>query len=228
MADSAPSKAPPAARSRLDFLGPLLGILVVLVLATVVAAPRVPAVWSYHQMPDGIRNADGRPVVSEFSSARSQIYLPDPDDYTRLYRATKIAHGDVVTWKTMEEINAPVGVELHWTAPMDYLVADTGRFIKRIAGGANAFETSAAILPFALGLFHLLCLMGLVRQLSNWPVAVACGAPPFRLRFNAFLSWAISIITACLKCCSFNRPRGSRMEYSGLRSHNVPPQEHSP
>ncbi|HWL94355.1 MAG TPA: hypothetical protein VNT79_12560, partial [Phycisphaerae bacterium] len=153
----------------------LLGSLIVLGAAIVFALPRVPAVFSYRGFPSGMTSAADRGVVPE-ARLETQTYFPDPDDYTRAYRARKIADGALRRWDRMNEINAPEGVQLHWTAPMDYLAAGAGLLAAIWAASADGFEIGVALLPVALGVVYLCLLIWFVRRISGWPAAILCGA----------------------------------------------------
>ncbi|HVP12223.1 MAG TPA: hypothetical protein VMV94_13680, partial [Phycisphaerae bacterium] len=62
--------------------------------------------------------------VAVFGQAR--LYLDGPDDYMQTWRARQIADGSALRIRHIAEINFPEGAELHWTAPMDYLLAGAG------------------------------------------------------------------------------------------------------
>lgn len=185
----APTTLAPRPTSRFAFLGPCAGILLVCYLAILVAWPRVPAVWSFRLVPSTVRTADGRPVVPETIAPQPHIFLPDPDDYTRVYRAERIADGSRRRWGVMNEINAPEGIELHWTAPMDYLTAGAGLLGQRFWGNEDGFVTGAAMLPQVMGIAYLILMAAFVRRVSNWTTAILCAAlcavsPPFQRVFE--------------------------------------------
>ena len=136
----------------------------------ILALPRLPAVLSVTSFPSGVTNATLREVVNDTTKPSSRIFFPDPDNYTRAYRAKKIADSDVSIWRHMDTINAPNGVDLHWTAPMDYLAAGAGLLGRALGEGGSSFETGLALLPVALGACYLTALIAFLRRIADWPV----------------------------------------------------------
>jgi len=95
---------------------------------------------------------------------QAQVYFEGPDDYMRVYRARQIADGSTLRVRFTPEIDAPVGAELHWTAPMDYLLAGAGRLFGWFAWRADPFGTVAAIVPLGLGVIYLLYTARVLRR----------------------------------------------------------------
>lgn len=149
---------------------------IAVILATYLNLPRVPAVWWMSPVPQNIRTPDGRPVITDPSEQPTHVYFPDPDNDLRVFRAMEIADGQVRRWDFMPQINAPAGVRLHWTSPMDYLVAGAGLIGERVFGKPDGFATGAALVAPAIGIVYLAALIGLVAQLGGGVAAVICGA----------------------------------------------------
>ena len=90
---------------------------------------------------------------------RVRVFFVDPDDYMRVYRASLIAEGRSERIRQLPEINYPAGADLHWTAPMDYLIVTAYRAFGGMTGRADAFSRLAAYLPAVLGVAYLVCLL---------------------------------------------------------------------
>lgn len=95
---------------------------------------------------------------------QARVYFEGPDDYMRTYRARQIADGAALRVRFTPEIDAPHGAELHWTAPMDYLLAGAGLAFGRLAGRPDPFGAVAAIVPLGLGAIYLLYMAGVMRR----------------------------------------------------------------
>ncbi len=140
----------------------------------ILALPRLPAVISHALLPPGVANAALRDVVSDTAEPSSRIFFPDPDNYTRAYRAKKIADGNIKTWRRMEALNAPNGVDHHWTAPMDYLAAGAGLLGRAMGKDGHRFEIGLTLLPVALGVCYIAALIVFIRRIAGWPVVFLC------------------------------------------------------
>lgn len=86
---------------------------------------------------------------------QAQVYFEGPDDYMRVYRARQVG-GDTLRVRSTPEINSPAGAELHWTAPMDYLLAGAGGAFGWFVWRADPFGAVAAMTPLVLGVIYLL------------------------------------------------------------------------
>jgi hypothetical protein len=109
-----------------------------------------------------------RPAV--FHEGR--VFFADPDDYLRLYRVRELLEGRGPVIRRLPEMNWPVGGELHWTAPMDYVLAGWTLAIGPLVGGMDA---AAAWLPVILGLASLLIMMTGLARACGWPLALFAG-----------------------------------------------------
>jgi hypothetical protein len=120
----------------------------------------------------------------------NSVFLSGPDDYMRVYRARQIASGEAHRLRYMPEINSPIGAQLHWTAPMDYLIAGAGTIFGGLASGqSDAFAAVAACVPVALGACYVLCMIGFMRRgFGPWPAllvgAVVVLSPAFHRVFR--------------------------------------------
>ncbi len=117
------------------------------------------------------------------------VLLVDPDDYMRLVRVRQIT--DRPGWRVdrLAEINWPMGAELHWTAPMDYLLAAVYRIAGPFVSASDPLAAAAAWAPVALGAAFLAILMFFLRRGCGCPVAamaaiVAVLSPAFHRVFQ--------------------------------------------
>lgn len=97
-----------------------------------------------------------------FTPAR--VFFWGPDDYTHVYRAKIIANGEAHRIRRMPQINAPQGVELHWTAPMDYLLAGVGTLAGPLIDHPDPIGVAAAWAPVGLGGLYVFAIMAWVRR----------------------------------------------------------------
>ncbi|MBX3397057.1 MAG: hypothetical protein KF841_17015 [Phycisphaerae bacterium] len=149
---------------------------IAVILATYLNLTRVPAVFWLTPLTENIRTADGRSVIPDPGEQLTHVYLPDPDNDLRVFRAKEVAEGRLRCWDIMSQINAPAGVRLHWTSPMDYLTAGAGLIGEYVLGGPDGFVTGAALVAPAVGVAYLAVLIGLVAQLGGGLAALICGA----------------------------------------------------
>jgi hypothetical protein len=107
----------------------------------------------------------------------ARLYFDGPDDYMRTWRAKQIAEGSVFRIRHIAEINFPEGAELHWTAPMDYLLAGAGLVFSALfaANHADPFGCVAAWVPLGLGVIYLIYMMAVMRRGFGWQPAVLVG-----------------------------------------------------
>jgi len=96
--------------------------------------------------------------------AADRVYFIDPDDYTRMTRVGEILSGAALRVGRMPQIDAPGVVELHWTAPMDYLLAIPAGLFARFVKHPDPAACIAACVPVALGIAYLLNLMRITRR----------------------------------------------------------------
>lgn len=102
--------------------------------------------------------------------------LPDPDDYMRLYRVRMILDGQASIVRHISAVHPPEGIELHWTAPLDYLILAAVK-IASLGGDARSWLMPVgAWLPVGLGLVYLATAMGLLYRAIGITVAVIVAA----------------------------------------------------
>jgi len=121
-----------------------------------------------------------------FTPAR--VFFWGPDDYTHVYRAKLIANNDAHRIRLIPQINAPGGVELHWTAPMDYLLAGVGTLVGPLIDHPDPLGVAAAWVPPCLGALYVLALMVWIRRGFGLLPALLAGlwvilSPPFHRAF---------------------------------------------
>jgi len=106
--------------------------------------------------------------------AQKVVRFVDSDDYMRVYRAKQVAAGHALVIGTMPEVDAPRGAELHWTAPMDWLLALAGKGFGGVTGGTDRFDGVAACVPIVMGAAYLLILVMLInRAAGSLPACLA-------------------------------------------------------
>lgn len=118
-----------------------------------------------------------------------RVFFPDPDDYTRIWRAKKIATGQTLRVRHIPEINYPTGVELHWTAVMDYVLAGAGILAVPFIDHPDPIGVAAALVPVGLGVLYVVCMMGWLRRSFGWGPALLAGllvilSPAFHRAFE--------------------------------------------
>lgn len=102
--------------------------------------------------------------------------LPDPDDYMRLCRVQMILDGQATIVRNIPSLHPPRGTELHWTAPLDFLILAAVR-IASLGGDARGRLLSVgAWLPVGLGALYLSLAMTLLYRAVGATVATLAGA----------------------------------------------------
>jgi asparagine N-glycosylation enzyme membrane subunit Stt3 len=117
------------------------------------------------------------------------VLLPDPDDWMRLWRAEQVADGKALIIRNIPQVDPPTGMEMHWTAPVDYLVAIPGLVWRSISHRSNAFAESAAWLPVALGAIYIATMITFLRRGHDPWTALLAGlfiaiSPAFHRNFR--------------------------------------------
>lgn len=87
------------------------------------------------------------------------VLLPDPDDDMRLCRVRTLLESGGPRIRWVDEINAPHGADLHWTAPMDWLLAAAALTLGPFSNSADPLAAVAAWTPVALGAAYLAILV---------------------------------------------------------------------
>jgi hypothetical protein len=113
-------------------------------------------------------------VFPPLSNGASLVVLADGDSHSRLQRAAVVAEspGTIIRHHTFE--NHPFGTIPHTTAPMDYLIAALGVFVRPL-------DTAAAWVSPLLGLLTILFLWFWARQLDlrpRWPMLLLAAISP--------------------------------------------------
>ncbi len=104
-----------------------------------------------------------------------RVYFDDPDDYMRLVRAREILEQGPHVIRVMPDLNPPAGVNMHWTAPVDYVMAFGGLLAKPFAGQGDALIIGAAWVPPILGFVYICIMMGLLARTAGRPAAILGG-----------------------------------------------------
>ncbi|MFH1417624.1 MAG: hypothetical protein ABII12_04975 [Planctomycetota bacterium] len=113
--------------------------------------------------------------VADAVFGQDRVLLSGPDDYMRVYRAREILDGDALLIRHTEEINAPIGVTLHWTAPMDYLLASVGILLRPVINASSQLDVAWAWLPVCLGAAYVVVMIGMMRRGFGWQAAIMAG-----------------------------------------------------
>lgn len=105
-----------------------------------------------------------------------KVYFDDPDDYMRLVRARMILEQGPQVIRVMSDVNPPQGVNMHWTSPVDYLMA-AGELLARpfVGSSGDALVIGAAWIPPILGFVYICIMMGLLTRTAGQPAAVIGG-----------------------------------------------------
>lgn len=122
------------------------------------------------------------------SFTKSRVFFSGPDDYLRVFRARKIVEGESSLVRHLPEINWPHGAELHWTAPMDYVIAGAAWLVGPAVQHPDPVGRVAACVPIVLGAAYLACMIGFIRRGFGWTPALLAGlviavTPPFHRAF---------------------------------------------
>ncbi len=114
-------------------------------------------------------------VVATAVSSQARIFFPDPDDYMRSHRARLITTGQAWRVRNSSEINFPAGAELHWTTPMDYLLAGAAILFGPLTEYADPLAHVATWVPICLGVFYVICMIACLRRGFGWGPALLAG-----------------------------------------------------
>lgn len=104
-----------------------------------------------------------------------RVFFVDPDDYMRVYRAQFILTGQTCRVRHLTEINAPAGAELHWTAPMDYLLVGANLIFAPFTSAGDPLACVSAFVPPALGIAFLACLVAFLNRAVGLGPAMLAG-----------------------------------------------------
>jgi hypothetical protein len=104
-----------------------------------------------------------------------RVFFVDPDDYLRVYRARLILTEQTCRVTQMAAVNAPAGAELHWTAPMDYLLVGADLIFGPFTNADDPLAGVSAFVPSALGLAFLVCLVTFLSRAVGLGPALLAG-----------------------------------------------------
>ncbi len=108
-----------------------------------------------------------------FTSDR--VFFVDPDDYTRVHRVEQLISGQARRIVRMPEINYPVGLDSHWTSPMDYLLVASYHIFGPLMPHKDRLAAVSACLPALVGLVFVAGLVCFVRRAAGTASATLCG-----------------------------------------------------
>ena len=142
--------------------------------------------WQTHVRDSALQNGEPKGVDGE---AAARLFFPDSDDYMRAYRAKQIVSGETRLVGHTTDVNHPDGVELHWTAVMDYLLAGAGILVAPFTNHPDPVGFAAAWVPVVFGALYVACMMGWLRRSFGWGPALLAGlivilSPPFHRAFQ--------------------------------------------
>lgn len=121
----------------------ILALLAILALGLWIEVRRIPAVYD------------------------AQRVLPgDPDDIMRLYRVRQIVGGARSFIRHEPRVSYPSGIELHWTAPADYLLAIPAVLLKPLIRHPDPVALVMVWISPAMGIAYLVLMFALVRALA--------------------------------------------------------------
>lgn len=103
------------------------------------------------------------------------VVFADPDDAMRLVRVRKLLNEPGRRVGRIAEINWPAGAELHWTAPMDWLLAGAYKLARPLVRTADPLATVGAWTPVLLGAIYVGLMMFFLHRAFGCPVAVLAG-----------------------------------------------------
>lgn len=103
------------------------------------------------------------------------VQLSDPDDYTRLLRVRQL----LADWNwyspRLWALNAPVGIDLHWTRPLDVLLLVGTAFGAPLVGTNRALHLAGSLIGPLLHLLTVFAVLPAARRfLSPLGLVVAC------------------------------------------------------
>lgn len=113
--------------------------------------------------------------IADAAFSGDRVFLAGPDDYTHVYRAQQVLETGHPRIRHMDGLNAPHGAELHWTAPMDLLLAAVCGSLAGLVRHRDAFTFVAAWIPLFIGVLYLACLMAMMRRAFGWGPALLAG-----------------------------------------------------
>ncbi|MEE8170485.1 MAG: hypothetical protein V3T70_08055, partial [Phycisphaerae bacterium] len=104
-----------------------------------------------------------------------RVFFWGPDSYTRIERVKRLMDGQSLRNRQTSNINAPHGAEMHWTTPMDSLLAGAALVAQPLVRNHDPVEVAAAAVPPALGAIYLACMISVMGRGFGRPVGLACG-----------------------------------------------------
>jgi len=104
-----------------------------------------------------------------------RVYFDDPDDYTRLIRARAIVEQGPHVIHTMREILPPTGADLHWTAPMDHVLAAAYTVARPFVRQGDALAIASAFVPPLMGFACICIFMSMLARVAGRPAALLGG-----------------------------------------------------
>jgi asparagine N-glycosylation enzyme membrane subunit Stt3 len=98
----------------------------------------------------------------------------DPDSYTRLLRVEKLLSGGTWHDTVIERADVPFGLRLHWTRPMDVVLAAPALPARPFVGVRRSLQIAAAVVPpFLLALLGIVGAFGARALRPDTPVPLA-------------------------------------------------------
>jgi len=108
--------------------------------------------------------------------APDAVLFDDPDDHLRVHRARTMLETGRVRIRRMPEINHPLGAELHWTSPPDWLLAGVFAAFGPVTDHPDRFGYIALWPPLVFGAAYSLLMIDLVRRLGGPAAGLFAGA----------------------------------------------------
>ncbi len=105
----------------------------------------------------------------------SGVIFIDPDDDMRLCRVRSIIEGGPAILRHDAEVNWPRGVEMHWTAPLDYVLVGAVTLFGGLTKETDRIAGVAAWAPLWMGLAYSLVMMAMIRRACGWGPALLAG-----------------------------------------------------
>jgi len=104
-----------------------------------------------------------------------RVFFTGPDDYMRAYRARLIVAGDAGLIRYLREMCYPTGAVMHWTSPVDWLLAAAAIAFAPLVDHADAFAAVIVWVPVVLGVVYVLGMMGFIARGFGWAAGVLAG-----------------------------------------------------